>query len=58
MVTIMVTTITMVTIIVTMVDDNPFCFNKCNFGIRSGFKKETQKVCLILKILVNFNSTL
>ena len=32
----------MVTIIVTMVDKNTFNFNKCNFGIRSGFKKKTQ----------------
>ena len=32
----------MVTIIATMVDNNAFRFNKCNFGIRSGFKKKIQ----------------
>ena len=25
-----------------MVDNNTFRFNKCNFGIRSGFKKKTE----------------
>ena len=28
-------------IIVTMIDNNAFDFNKCYFGIRSGFKKKT-----------------
>ena len=32
----------MVIIIVTIVDIDTFSFNKCNFGIKSGFKKKTQ----------------
>ena len=32
----------MVTIIVTMEDNNTFGFNNCNFEIRSSFKKKTQ----------------
>ena len=32
----------MVTTIVTMVDNNTFSFNMCNFGIISDFKKKTQ----------------
>ena len=30
-----------ITIIVTIIDSKTFGFNKCNFGIRSGFKKKT-----------------
>ena len=33
----------MVTVIVTMADKTAFGFNKYNFGIRSGFKKKTNK---------------
>ena len=32
----------MVTVIVTMEDNNTFGFNNYHFGIRSGFKKKTQ----------------
>ena len=32
----------MATIIASMVDNNIFGFNKCNFGIRSGFKRKAQ----------------
>ena len=31
----------MATIIASMVDNNEYGFNKCNIGIRSGFKKKT-----------------
>ena len=34
--------VTMVIIILTTVDNNAFDF-KCNFGIRSAFKKKTQR---------------
>ena len=34
-------TIHIVTIIVTMLDNNTFNFDKCNVGIKSGFKKKT-----------------
>ena len=34
----------MVTIIVTLVDNNTFGVNKCKFGIRSGFKKKTKNL--------------
>ena len=39
----------MVTIIVIMVDNNTFSFNKCNFGIRSGFKRKTQNFSNFVK---------
>ena len=32
----------MVTIVLTMVANNVFGFNKCNFGIRTDFKKKIQ----------------
>ena len=37
----LLTIIIVTTIIVTMIDNNAFGFNKCYFGIRSGFKKKT-----------------
>ena len=39
----------MVIIIVTMVDNNTFSFNKSNFGIRSGFKKAIQNFSNFVK---------
>ena len=33
----------MVNIIVTIVDNSTFSFNKCNFGFRPGFKKQKPK---------------
>ena len=49
----------MVTIIVTTVDNNTFGFNKCNFGIRSDFKKKTSNFSNSEKwnTFVNFNET-
>ena len=39
----------MVTIIVNMVENNTFSFNKCNFGIKSGFQKKTQNFSNFVK---------
>ena len=40
-ITLTFTTMPMIIIIVTMVDNNAYSFNNCNFEIRSGYKNKT-----------------
>ena len=44
------------TIIVTMIDNNAFGFNKCYFGIRSGFKKKNFFFLFIHIHMYNWNN--